>query len=162
AGPHILPTLPEDLSAYAERTLTRMGVDVRTSTRVTNCDGRGVDLDRGRIDASTIIWAAGVVASPAARWLGAEHDQAGRVLVRPICPVRTTPEFVGSAAGAQVHDEKGAMAPGAAPAAKKRGRYAGRFIAARGAGKPSPPPFRYRSAGDLATIGRRAAVVKFG
>src|SRR5215813_3367595 len=83
AGPRVLPTLPEDLSRYAERTLTRMGVDVRTSTRVTNCDRRGVDLDRGRIDAGTVIWAAGVVASPAARWLGAEHDSAGRVLVRP-------------------------------------------------------------------------------
>ena len=162
AGPRVLPTLPEDLSMYAERTLTRMGVDVRTSTRVINCDGHGVDLDRGRIDASTIIWAAGVVASPVARWLGAEHDQAGRVLVRPDLSVPNHPEIfvIGDAAAAR--DEKGAMAPGVAPAAKQMGRYVGRLIAARVAGKSSPPPFRYRSVGDLATIGRRAAVVKFG
>jgi len=162
AGPRVLPTLPEDLSAYAERTLTRMGVDVRTSTRVTNCDRRGVDLDRGRIDASTIIWAAGVVASPAARWLGAEHDPAGRVLVRPDLSVPNHPEIfvIGDAAAAR--DEKGAMAPGVAPAAKQMGRYVGRLIAARVAGESSPAPFRYRSVGELATIGRRAAVVKFG
>jgi NADH:ubiquinone reductase (H+-translocating) len=162
AGPRVLPTLPEDLSAYAERTLTRMGVDVRTSTRVTNCDRRGVDLDRGRIDASTVIWAAGVVASPAARWLGAEHDYAGRVLVRPDLSVPNHPEVfvIGDAAG--VHDQTGAMVPGVAPAAKQMGRYVGRVIAARVDDTPSPPPFRYRSFGDLATIGRRAAVVNFG
>jgi NADH dehydrogenase len=162
AGPRVLPTVPEDLSAYAERTLTRMGVDVRTSTRVTNCDRRGVDLDRGRIDASTVIWAAGVVASPAARWLGAEHDYAGRVLVRPDLSVPNHPEVfvIGDAAG--VHDQTGAMVPGVAPAAKQMGRYVGRVIAARVDETPSLPPFRYRSLGDLATIGRRAAVVNFG
>ena len=162
AGPRVLPTLPEDLSAYAERTLTRMGVDVRTSTRVINCDRRGVDLDRGRIDASTIIWAAGVVASPAAHWLGAEHDRAGRVLVRPDLSLPDHPEVfvIGDAAG--VHDQTGAMVPGVAPAAKQMGRYVGRVIAARVDETPSLPPFRYRSFGDLATIGRRAAVVNFG
>ena len=162
AGPRVLPTLPEDLSAYAERTLTRMGVDVRTSTRVTNCDRRGVDLDRGRIDAGAVIWAAGVVASPAARWLGAEHDRAGRVLVRPDLSLPNHPEVfvIGDAAG--VHDQTGAMVPGVAPAAKQMGRYVGRVIAARVDDTPSPSPFRYRSFGDLATIGRRAAVVNFG
>jgi NADH dehydrogenase len=162
AGPRVLPTLPEDLSAYAERTLTRMGVDVRTSTRVINCDRRGVELDRGRIDASTIIWAAGVVASPAARWLGAEHDRAGRVLVRPDLSLPDHPEVfvIGDAAG--VHDQTGAMVPGVAQAAKQMGRYVGRVIAARVDETPSLPPFRYRSFGDLATIGRRAAVVNFG
>ena len=162
AGPRVLPTLPEDLSTYAERTLTRMGVDVRTSTRVTNCDRGGVDLDRGRIDAGTVIWAAGVVASPAARWLGAEHDPAGRVLVRPDLSVPNHPEIFVIGDAAAVRDEKGAMAPGVAPAAKQMGRYVGRLIAARVAGESSPAPFRYRSVGELATIGRRAAVVKFG
>jgi NADH dehydrogenase len=162
AGPRVLPTLPEDLSRYAEHTLTRMGVDVRTSTPVINCDRRGVDLDRGRIDASTIIWAAGVVASPAAHWLGAEHDRAGRVLVRSDLSLPDHPEVfvIGDAAG--VHDQTGAMVPGVAPAAKQMGRYVGRVIAARVDDTPSPPPFRYRSLGDLATIGRRAAVVNFG
>ena len=162
AGPRVLPTLPEDLSRYAERTLTRMGVDVRTSTRVTNCDRRGVDLDRGRIDAGTVIWAAGVVASPAARWLGAEHDYAGRVLVRPDLSLPNHPEVfvIGDAAG--IRDQTGAMVPGVAQAAKQMGRYVGRVIAARVGETLSPPPFRYRSLGDLATIGRRAAVVNFG
>ena len=162
AGPRVLPTLPEDLSRYAERTLTRMGVDVRTSTRVTNCDRRGVDLDRGRIDAGTVIWAAGVVASPAARWLGAEHDRAGRVLVRPDLSLPNHPEVfvIGDAAG--IRDQTGAMVPGVAQAAKQMGRYVGRVIAARIDETLSPPPFRYRSLGDLATIGRRAAVVNFG
>ena len=162
AGPRVLPTLPEDLSTYAERTLTRMGVDVRTSTRVTNCDRRGVDLDRGRIDAGTVIWAAGVVASPAARWLGAEHDYAGRVLVRPDLSLPNHPEVfvIGDAAG--IRDQTGAMVPGVAQAAKQMGRYVGRVIAARVDEIPPPPPFRYRSLGDLATIGRRAAVVNFG
>jgi len=162
AGPRVLPTLPEDLSRYAERTLTRMGVDVRTSTRVTNCDRRGVDLDRGRIDAGTVIWAAGVVASPAARWLGAEHDYAGRVLVRPDLSLPNHPEVfvIGDAAG--IRNQTGAMVPGVAQAAKQMGRYVGRVIAARVDEIPPPPPFRYRSLGDLATIGRRAAVVNFG
>jgi NADH dehydrogenase len=162
AGPRLLPTLPEDLSRYAERTLTRMGVDVRTSTRVTNCDRRGVDLDRGRIDASTVIWAAGVVASPAARWLGAEHDYAGRVLVRPDLSIPDHPEVFVIGDAASVHDDAGEPVPGVAPAAKQMGRYVGRVIAARVDDTPSPPPFRYRSFGDLATIGRRAAVVNFG
>jgi len=162
AGPRVLPTLPEDLSRYAEHTLTRMGVDVRTSTPVINCDRRGVDLDRGRIDASTVIWAAGVVASPAARWLGAEHDYAGRVLVRPDLSVPNHPEVFVIGDAAALHDQEGIMVPGVAPAAKQMGRYVGRLIAARVAQKSSPRPFRYRQLGDLATIGRRAAVVNFG
>src|SRR5262249_15208238 len=87
--------------------------------------------------------AHGGVAWPAARWLGAEHDQAGRVLVRPDLSVPNHPEIFVIGDAAAVHDEKGAMAPGVAPAAKQMGRYVGRLIAARGAGKSSPPPFRY-------------------
>jgi NADH dehydrogenase len=161
AGPRVLPTLPEDLSRYAERALTRMGVDVRTSTRVTSCDRRGVELDHGRIDAGAAIWAAGVVASPAASWLGAPHDRAGRVLVRPDLSVPNHPEVFVIGDAAAVQGEKGEPVPGVAPAAKQMGRYVGRLIAARVAGK-SLPVFRYRNLGELATIGRRAAVVKFG
>ncbi len=161
AGPRLMPALPEDFSAYAERTLTRMGVEVRTSTRVTNCDRDGVDLDHGRIDASTVIWAAGVVASPAARWLDAEHDRAGRVLVGPDLSVPGRPEVFVIGDVAAVHDAHGEPVPGVAPAAKQMGRYVGRLIAARLGGK-SVPPFRYWSMGELATIGRRSAVVKFG
>jgi NADH:ubiquinone reductase (H+-translocating) len=161
AGPRLMPTLPEDLSRYAERALTRMGVDVRTSTRVIGCDARGVDVDHGRIDASTTIWAAGVVASPAASWLGAAHDRAGRVLVRPDLSVADHPEVFVIGDAAAVHDDNGEPVPGVAPAAKQMGHYVGRLIAARLAGK-SLPAFRYRNLGELATIGRRAAVVKFG
>jgi NADH dehydrogenase len=161
AGPRVIPTLPEDLSRYAERALTRMGVDVRTSTRVIGCDAGGVDVDHGRIDASTTIWAAGVVASPAASWLGAAHDRAGRVLVRPDLSVPDHPEVFVIGDAAAVHDDDGEPVPGVAPAAKQMGHYVGRLIAARLAGK-SLPPFRYRNLGELATIGRRAAVVKFG
>ena len=161
AGPRVIPTLPEDLSRYAERALTRMGVDVRTSTRVISCDAGGVDVDHGRIDASTIIWAAGVVASPAASWLGAAHDRAGRVLVRPDLSVPDHPEVFVIGDAAAVHGDDGGPVPGVAPAAKQMGNYVGRLIAARLAGK-SLPAFRYRNLGELATIGRRAAVVKFG
>jgi len=161
AGPRVIPTLPEDLSRYAERALTRMGVDVRTSTRVISCDAGGVDVDHGRIDASTIIWAAGVVASPAASWLGAAHDRAGRVLVRPDLSVPDHPEVFVIGDAAVVHEEDGEPVPGVAPAAKQMGDYVGRLIAARLAGE-SLPAFRYRNLGELATIGRRAAVVKFG
>ena len=161
AGPRIIPTLPEDLSRYAERALTRMGVDVRTSTRVIGCDARGVDVDHGRIDASTIIWAAGVVASPAASWLGAAHDRAGRVLVRPDLSIPDHPEVFVIGDAAAIHGDNGEPVPGVAPAAKQMGNYVGRLIAARLAGK-SLPEFRYRNLGELATIGRRAAVVKFG
>jgi NADH dehydrogenase len=161
AGPRVLPTLPDDLSDYAARTLTRMGVDVRTSTRVTRVDRRGVDLDPGRIDASTVIWAAGVVASPAAHWLGTEHDRAGRALVGPDLSVPGRPDVFVIGDAAAVKDDKGQPVPGMAPGAKQMGRYVGRLIAARIAGR-SLPPFRYRHLGDLATIGRRAAVVKFG
>jgi NADH dehydrogenase len=161
AGPRVLPALPQDLSDYAAAALTRMGVDVRTSTRVTNCDARGVDLDPGRINAGTIIWAAGVVASPAARWLKAEHDRAGRVLVGPDLSVPGHPEVFVIGDAAAVFDEAGHAVPGVAPAAKQMGAYVGKLLAARFAGR-TMPPFRYRHAGDLATIGRRAAVVNLG
>jgi NADH dehydrogenase len=117
--------------------------------------------DRRSGAAGAASWAAGVVASPAASWLGAPHDRAGRVLVRPDLSVPDHPEVfvIGDAAAAQ--GEKGEPVPGVAPAAKQMGRYVGRLIAARVAGK-SLPVFRYRNLGELATIGRRAAVVKFG
>jgi NADH:ubiquinone reductase (H+-translocating) len=161
AGPRVIPTLPEELSRYVERALTRMGVDVRTSTRVISCDVGGVEVDHSRIDASTIIWAAGVVASPAASWLGAAHDRAGRVLVRPDLSVPDHPEVFVIGDAAAVHKDDGEPVPGVAPAAKQMGHYVGRLIAARLVGE-SLPAFRYRNLGELATIGRRAAVVKLG
>jgi NADH dehydrogenase len=161
AGPRILPALAENLANYAARTLTRMGVEIRTSTRVTNCDANGVDLAAGRLDAGTVIWAAGVKASPAAQWLGAESDRAGRVVVCPDLSLPGHNEVFVIGDAAAVHDKVGGMAPGIAPAAKQMGRYVGKLIQARLAGR-ALPPFHYRHAGDLATIGRRAAVVQLG
>jgi NADH dehydrogenase len=161
-GPRILAALPERLSRYARKVLESMGVDVMTSTMVTGCGADGVDLGDQHLAASTIIWAAGVVASPAAKWLSAEHDRAGRVTVGPDLSVPGLPDVfvVGDTAAAM--DANGRPIPGIAPAAKQMGRYVGRLIAARVAGAPAPGPFVYRHAGDLAAIGRRAAVVKLG
>jgi NADH:ubiquinone reductase (H+-translocating) len=160
AGPRIMPTLPENLSDYVRRTLAKKGVEVMTSSRVMSCDAHGVELEHGRLDADTIIWAAGVVASPAARWLDAERDRAGRVKVGVDLSVPSHPDIFIVGDTAAVTDQPGI--PGTAPPAKQMGRYVGRLIAARVAGGPSPPPFRYRDLGDLATIGRGAAVVKLG
>jgi NADH:ubiquinone reductase (H+-translocating) len=160
AGPRIMPTLPEKLSDYVRRTLGKKGVEVMTSTRVTACDARGVEFEHGRLDAGTVIWAAGVVASPAARWLDAACDRAGRVLVNPDLSVPKHPDVFVLGDTATVVDQPGI--PGTAPPAKQMGAYVGRLIAAKVAGRPPPPPFHYRNLGDLATIGRHAAVVKLG
>jgi NADH dehydrogenase len=160
AGPRIMPALPENLSEYVRRTLTKKGVEVVTATRVMSCDAHGVELEHGRLDAGTIIWAAGVVASPAARWLNAKHDRAGRVLVGPDLSVPGHPEIFVVGDTAAVTDQPGI--PGTAPAAKQMGRYVGRLIAARVRGEPSAAPFLYHNTGHLATIGRQAAVVKLG
>jgi len=160
AGPRILPAMPEDLSDYAKEVLTRMGVEVMTETLVTKCDAGGVDLKESRIDARTIVWAAGVVASPAATWLNATHDRAGRVTVEKDLSLPGHPEVFVVGDTAAVLDGEGHPVPGIAPAAKQMGRYAGKLIAARIAGK-STEPFRYRHMGDLATIGRRAAILNW-
>ncbi len=158
AGPRILPALPERLSAYAAKTLTRMGVEVLVGAPVTKCDPRGVEIGSRRIEAGTIIWAAGVVASPVAGWLGATHDKAGRIRVEPDLSVPGLPEIFIAGDAATVPSGNGVV-PGLAAAAKQMGRYVGSLIAARTSGAPKPGPFEYRHQGDLATIGRRAAVV---
>ena len=162
AGPRLLPTFPPALSDYVRETLTHAGVTVMTDTRVMNCDARGVDLDSGRLDAGTVIWAAGVIASPAAKWLGAEADRAGRVKVNADLSVPGQPDIFVIGDVAALADAKGVPIPGTAPAAKQMGQYVGRSIAARIAGRTVRKPFRYMHVGDLATIGRRAAVVKLG
>ena len=162
AGPRVLPTFPQNLSDYARDTLTRGGVEIKTATLVIKCDARGVDLKDGRIDAGTIIWAAGVTASPAARWLNVEADAAGRVKVGPDLSIPNYPEIFVIGDTAALADNKGHPIPGTAPAAKQMGKYVGKLISARIAGREWRKPFHYMHLGDLATIGRRAAVVKFG
>lgn len=160
AGPRVLPSFPEDLSAYTQKSLEKMGVEVMTSTRVTKCDKAGVDIEGGRIDAHTVIWAAGVVASPAAKWIGAPADYAGRVEVLPDLSVPDHPDIFAVGDTAAVFYNGGKSVPGIAPAAKQMGKYVAKLIASRVRSKPAPPPFAYKHQGDLATIGRRIAVVK--
>jgi NADH dehydrogenase len=137
-----------------------MGVEVMTSARVTNCDGGGVELGDKRIRAGTIVWAAGVVASPAAEWLGAEADRAGRVKVGPDLTVPGRPNIFVIGDTAAVVDESSRAVPGIAPAAKQMGRYVAQVIRSRVLNTQMPEAFRYKHQGDLATIGRKAAVVK--
>jgi NADH dehydrogenase len=162
AGPRLLPAFPPDQSDYVRDTLMRAGVTVMTDTMVTKCDAGGVDLNSGRLEASTIIWAAGVMASPAAQWLDAQADRAGRVKVEPDLSVPGHPEIFVIGDAAAVMDGNGKPVPGIAPAAKQMGQHVGKLIAARLAGGAPPKPFKYMHLGDLATIGRRAAVVQFG
>jgi NADH dehydrogenase len=162
AGPRILAGFTEDLSAYAERALTRLGVEVRTGKAVSQCGEAGIELGEELLPAATILWAAGVAASPAAEWLGAPADRAGRVLVAPDLTAPGHPDVFVIGDTAHVPTSDGKIVPGVAPAAKQEGRYAADTIAARLAGKPAPKPFAYRSDGNLATIGKRAAIVDLG
>jgi NADH dehydrogenase len=157
AGPRILPSFPEDLSAYADKSLRKMGVEVMTSTMVTDVKRDHVMLGEQKISSEAIIWAAGVKASDAAMWLNAEADRAGRIKVNADLSVPGYPEIfaVGDTATLE------SPVPGIAPAAKQMGKYVGRLIAARITGNATPSaPFVYKHAGDLATIGRKSAVVK--
>ena len=162
AGPRLLPTFPEALSNYAMRSLQDMGVTVELNRMVTGCDAHGVTVDGGRIEAATVVWAAGVVASPAAQWIGAEHDRAGRIKVNPDLTVPGHLEIFAIGDTASVTDRDGHPVPGIAPAAKQMGSYVGKVIAARIQNRPVPAPFAYHHLGDLATIGRKSAVVKLG
>ncbi|MET0277121.1 MAG: NAD(P)/FAD-dependent oxidoreductase [Pseudorhodoplanes sp.] len=162
AGPRVLPSFPENLSLYTKRVLESMGVEVKVDTKVTDCDAHGVMLGDARIDASTIVWAAGVKASPAALWIGAAQDRTGRIPVGPDLSVPGMPDVFAVGDLASVNNKSGNAVPGIAPAAKQMGRYVGDLIASRVAGRADSKPFAYHHAGDLAAIGRRAAVVKVG
>ena len=162
AGPRILPTFPERLSRYADRSLARMGVEVRTSATVTGCRKDGVSLKEGGIEANTVIWAAGVAASPAASWIDAATDKAGRIKVANDLSVPGHPEIFAVGDTAVLTDPNAPPIPGIAPAAKQMGRYVGKVIAARIAGSKAPAPFVYRHYLDLAAIGRSSAVVRRG
>ncbi|MFH0344096.1 MAG: NAD(P)/FAD-dependent oxidoreductase [Chromatiales bacterium] len=162
AGPRVLPAFPAPLSQFALASLGRLGVEVRLGQPVTACDAGGVTLGDSPIAAATILWAAGVAAAPAAQWLGAEHDQAGRVIVKPDLSVPGLPNVFVIGDAARVLDPRGKPVPGIAPAAKQAGGYVARLIQARIAGQAAPPAFRYRNRGNLATVGRKSAVIDFG
>lgn len=162
AGPRLLPAFPENLSEHARRSLEKLGVEVHLGRAVERCDASGIVYGGEHLAARTIVWGAGVQASPAAKWLGANKDRAGRVLVDKDLTAPGHPDIFVIGDTAAVKDDQGQPVPGIAPAAKQMGAYAGRVIAARLAGNASPGPFRYRHAGSLATIGRSAAVADFG
>ncbi|HET7848547.1 MAG TPA: NAD(P)/FAD-dependent oxidoreductase [Pseudolabrys sp.] len=162
AGPRVLASFPADISDYALHALERMGVEVRLSAAVTQCDAEGVVAGGERIEAATVIWAAGVAASPAATWIGAAAGAAGRVKVAPDLSVPAHPEIFVIGDCADIKDDHGKPLPGIAPVAKQMGRYVAAVIRARLARAPAPPAFHYRHYGDLATIGRKTAVVKMG
>jgi NADH dehydrogenase len=156
-GPRILPSMPQSLSRKAQRQLERLGVTVHLGTPVTAIDARGVMLGERRIASRTVLWAAGVAASPLGIQLGAPCDRAGRVQVAPDLSLPGHPEvFVAGDLASVIQDGK--PVPGVAPAAKQMGAAAARAIRDRMAGRTAAP-FRYRDFGNLATVGRLAAVV---
>lgn len=158
----LLPAFPPSLGESARRALDRLGVQVRLGCRVTAIDDDGVVIGGDRIVASTVVWAAGVCASPAAAWLDAAADKAGRVIVGADLALPGTDDIFVIGDTAAVVDAAGRSVPGIAPAAKQQGRHAARSIVARLLGGRSPGPFRYRNLGNLATIGRKSAVVDLG
>jgi NADH dehydrogenase len=150
--------MPATLSERARRQLERLGVSVHLGRAVTAIDARGVELGEERIDARTVLWAAGVAASPLGMQLGAEVDRAGRVRVAPDLSLPSHPDvFVVGDLASVMHDDK--AVPGVAPAAMQEGRHAARNVLRLLAGKPTEP-FRYVDKGSLATIGRKAAVAE--
>jgi len=160
-GPRLLPTFPESLSAVAANELNRMGVEVRLNCMVNSCDAAGIVASGMRQQAGTILWAAGVAASPAARWIGAPADRAGRVVVDEYlrAPGFNDIFVIGDTAAA---NQDGKPIPGIAPAAKQQGRYVAYVIDGLVRGRAPSRAFRYRHYGSLATIGRHSAVIDFG
>ena len=160
AGPRILAAFPESLSRYAQRQLERLGVEVVTGSAVRAIDADGYRLGEQYEAARTVLWAAGVAASPLAKALGVPLDRAGRVIVQTDLTVADHPEiFVAGDLAALQQD--GRFVPGVAPAAKQMGAHVAKAIRERIAGH-AVPAFRYRDYGNLATIGRMSAVVDLG
>src|ERR1700719_702418 len=161
AGPRVLAGFADDLSAYAQRSLESIGVEVMLNPAVTECSADGVVYGGHCLLAKTLIWAAGVRASPAAEWLGAPADRAGRLQVLPDLTIPGHPDIFAVGDTVVVAGPDGNPVPGIAPAAKEQGRYVAALIRARLTGK-TLPPFRYKQAGSLAQIGKRRAVIDFG
>ena len=162
SAPRLLPAFPESLACVAQRSLEKLGVEVLLGSRVEGIDVDGVTVSGKRIAARTVLWAAGVMASPAAKWLGVDSDIAGRVKVAADLSVPGVPNVYAIGDTALSNAWNGQAVPGLAPAAKQAGTYVAKLIMARIAGKTPPAAFRYRHLGSLATIGRKAAVVDFG
>lgn len=161
AGPHILPSFPEDLRESARRALLRLGVEVRTGSAVTKVEPGAVWIGEERIEANTILWAAGVAAAPLAMDLGPALDRAGRVIVAPDLSVPGHPGVFVAGDLASFSHQTGKPLPGVAQVAKQGGRHAAANVA-RLIGGGTTTPFRYVDPGNMATIGRNAAIADFG
>lgn len=161
AGPRVLAGFPDDLSAYAQASLEKLGVEVMLGEPVTECSADGVVFGGRRLEARTIVWAAGVRASRAAEWLNAPADRAHRLQVEPDLTVPGHPDIFAVGDTVTIKGPDGSPVPGIAPAAKQEGRYVAALIKARLDGK-TLPPFRYKHAGSLAQIGKKKAVIDFG
>jgi NADH:ubiquinone reductase (H+-translocating) len=157
----VLGSFAEGLSGAARKRLEELGVEVSLGRAVEQVDDQGVIVGGESIASNTVIWTAGVAPSPAARWLKTESDRAGRVRVESDLTVRGHPEIfvVGDTASL---DQDGKPLPGVAQVAMQQGRYAGRLIARRLAGKPAPRPFRYFDKGNMAVVGKGFAVLQSG
>jgi len=162
AGERILSSFSEDLSKKAETSLKALGVEVRTRTRVENIDQEGVLISGQRIASKTIVWAAGVRASPVGKWLGVETDRSGRVKVEPDLSISGDPCIFVIGDCATLQDENGNPLPGVAPVAMQEGKYVAQVIQKRIGNKKPIPPFRYVNKGNLATIGRSSAIADLG
>jgi NADH:ubiquinone reductase (H+-translocating) len=162
AGPRILPSFAEDLAAYAHGSLRRLGVEIQLGQAVRQCSDEGVIYGDEPLAAKVVLWAAGVRASGAAAWAGLPADNAGRVRVQPDLTAPGHPEIFVIGDTAIVNAWHGRPVPGIAPAAKQQGAHVARAIRARLHGDKSQRDFRYKHSGNLATIGKRAAVIDFG
>jgi len=162
AGPRILPSFTENLSAYARAALERLGVEIHLGAAVSECSGRGVVYADRTLAAKVILWAAGVRASPAATWAGLPADNAGRVKVEPDLTAPGHPEIFVIGDTATIDAWRGKPVPGIAPAAKQQGMHVARTIRTRLRGDTAQRVFRYKHSGNLATIGKRVAVIDFG
>ena len=162
AGPRVLAAFPEDLSVKAKRQLETLGVDVSLGTPVKDITADGYMLGDAFVPAKTVVWAAGVAASTLGALLGVPLDRAGRVQVTPDLSVPGHPDIFVAGDLASLLQANGRPVPGVAPAAKQMGRHVAQTIRARLSGGQAPPPFAYKDYGNLATIGRMAAVVDLG
>jgi NADH dehydrogenase len=160
-GPRVLPTYSKDLSRSAEQQLRQLGVEVQTAAQVTKIEPGAVRMGETRLPAAVILWAAGVAASPLGKKLGAPLDRAGRVLVNPDLSLPGHPEVFVIGDLAALKDEEGRWLPGVAPVAMQEGKAAAFNIRAELSSQPRKN-FHYFNKGNLATIGRAAAVAEFG
>jgi NADH dehydrogenase len=168
AAPRVLPSYPEVLSAKAQRHLERLGVQVYTNTAVASVDDDGIIANGERVPAATVLWSAGVLASPAGRWINSATDKSGRIIVNSDLSVPDHPEIfaIGDTAHVVAHSRnllgiksnEPMLMPGVAQPAIQEGRYVARLIRNRVAGTKPPGPFWYWDKGDLAIVGRTYAI----